>query len=51
MGRILGPVWAGLAFTVIGVDWPFVGGAMLLMPVFVLAIYAGRRIGRHRAGQ
>ena len=51
MGRILGPVWAGLAFTVIGVDWPFVGGAMLLMPVFVLAIYARRRIGRHRAGQ
>ncbi len=42
MGRILGPVWAGLAFTVLGHDWPFFGGALLLVPVVALAVVAGR---------
>jgi DHA1 family tetracycline resistance protein-like MFS transporter len=51
MGRILGPVWAGLAFTAIGVDWPFLGGALMLLPVFVLAVYAGRRMRRHAAAE
>ncbi len=46
MGRILGPVCAGFAFTVLGRDWPFLGGALLLIPVIVLAFYAGRLIRR-----
>ena len=49
MGRILGPVWAGLAFTVLGRDWPFFGGALLLVPVVVLAVYAGRLIRRRNS--
>ncbi len=49
MGRILGPLWAGLLFTEFGRDWPFLGGALLLAPVFLLALHAGRRSRRHIA--
>jgi DHA1 family tetracycline resistance protein-like MFS transporter len=51
MGRVLGPVWAGIAFTVLGRDWPFLGGALLLIPVIVLAVYAGRLIRRRNSGE
>lgn len=51
MGRILGPVWAGFAFVAIGRDWPFLGGALLLAPIFVLALYAGRRSRRHMTAE
>ena len=49
IGRITGPLWAGMLFEQVGHDWPFLGGALLLVPVFVLALYARRRIGRHHA--
>ncbi len=42
MGRILGPVWAGFAFSALGPDWPFVSGAFLLLPAVVIAVFAGR---------
>ncbi len=51
MGRVLGPVSAGIVFTVLGRDWPFLGGAMLLVPVVVLAVYAGRLIRRRSSEQ
>ena len=52
MGRVLGPVWAGFLFTEFGRDWPFLGGALLLAPVFLLALHAGRRARGHiGAGQ
>ena len=42
LGRILGPIWAGFAFASIGRDWPFLGGALLLLPSLVAALIAGR---------
>lgn len=47
-GRITGPLWAGLLYEQVGRDWPFLGGALLLLPVFALAVVAHRRIGRNR---
>jgi DHA1 family tetracycline resistance protein-like MFS transporter len=47
IGRITGPLWAGMLFERVGHDWPFLGGALLLLPVFVLALYARRRVARH----
>jgi DHA1 family tetracycline resistance protein-like MFS transporter len=48
IGRITGPLWAGLVYVQAGHDWPFFGGAILLVPVLAAAIYAGRRTP-HRA--
>lgn len=47
MGRITGPLCAGALFEGLGPDWPFVGGALLLIPVFVVAIFAARLSHRH----
>lgn len=49
MGRILGPVWAGFAFAALGPDWPFFGGALLLLPAFLIALRAAR-LHRRDAG-
>ncbi|MBE9551889.1 MAG: MFS transporter [Proteobacteria bacterium] len=49
VGRILGPLWAGMLFERAGHDWPFFGGAILLVPVFALALYAARLTRRHMA--
>lgn len=43
LGRILGPYWAGLAFTSIGVAWPFFSGAALLVPIFIVTLLMTRR--------
>lgn len=37
LARIAGPVWAGALFFFIGKDWPFLGGAAIMMVVAVLA--------------
>ncbi len=43
LGRILGPSWSGYAFSAFGRDWPFFSGALLLLPVIlVAALFAGR---------
>lgn len=47
MGRILGPVLAGIAFSGLGPDWPFYFGALLLVPAALVAARAARL---HRAG-
>ena len=44
LGRILGPAWAGLAYGVLGRDWPFFSGALVLIPVTLLAVVVVRRI-------
>ena len=44
LGRILGPSWAGLAYGVLGPDWPFLSGALILIPVAVLAAVVVRRL-------
>lgn len=48
MGRILGPVWAGFAFSALGPDWPFFTGALLLVPALLVAGRAGRISLRRR---
>jgi len=42
VARIFGPVYAGLLFSVLGHDWPFLVGAALTVPAAVMAINAGR---------
>lgn len=37
MARVLGPVWAGMLFAVMGMDWPYYAGAVLMIVVVVLA--------------
>lgn len=37
LSRIAGPAWAGLVFSMMGRDWPFIGGAVIMLVVFVLA--------------
>jgi len=48
LGRILGPVWGGTAFSLIGRDWPYLSGALLLVPVTVVAVVLARRLSRGR---
>jgi DHA1 family tetracycline resistance protein-like MFS transporter len=49
IGRITGPLWAGLLYERAGHDWPFFGGAILLVPVFLAALFAGRMARRRMA--
>ena len=37
MARVIGPVWAGMLFAVMGMDWPYYAGAVLMIVVVVLA--------------
>ncbi len=40
MARFLGPAWAGLLFGVLGRDWPYFGGALVMVAVVLLSIHA-----------
>lgn len=37
LSRIVGPVWAGFIFSVLGRDWPFFSGAILLLVAVAIA--------------
>jgi len=37
LARVAGPAWAGMLFSVLGRDWPYFGGAMVMVIVIVLA--------------
>ena len=43
MARVLGPTWAGLLFAFLGRDWPYYGGAVVMVIVVVLAIQQSRK--------
>ncbi len=43
MARVLGPTWAGLLFSLFGKDWPYFGGAAVMVIVVLLAIQISRR--------
>jgi len=43
MARVLGPTWAGLLFSLFGKDWPYFGGAAVMLIVVLLAIQVNRR--------
>ena len=38
LARVGGPAWAGLLFSVFGMDWPYYGGACIMALVVVLCI-------------
>lgn len=50
MARIVGPMVAGVLYSAVGPDWPFLVGAVLTVPAAVMAINAGRA-ARRRAAQ
>ncbi len=37
MARVLGPVWAGMLFAVIGIDWPYFAGTAVMIVVAIIA--------------
>ena len=37
LARIAGPAWAGMVFSVLGRDWPYFGGALVMVIVIVFA--------------
>lgn len=49
MARIAGPMVAGVLYSAVGADWPFLVGAALTVPAAVMAINAGRAARRREA--
>lgn len=43
LARVLGPTWAGYLFAIFGKDWPYFGGAIVMLIVVILAIQLGRK--------
>ncbi len=37
LARVAGPAWAGLLFSLLGKDWPYFGGALVMVLVVILA--------------
>ncbi len=37
MARVIGPIWAGFLFAMMGMDWPYYGGTLVMIVVVVLA--------------
>lgn len=38
MARVVGPAWAGMMFSFIGLDWPYYGGAAIMGLVVILGL-------------
>lgn len=49
MARIVGPMVAGVLYSAVGPDWPFLVGAVLMVPAAMMAINAGRAVRRRSA--
>ena len=47
LARVVGPAWAGLMFAGLGRDWPYWGGALLMVLVVILSLRAPRDQGAH----
>ncbi|RED48522.1 MFS transporter [Aestuariispira insulae] len=47
LARVGGPAWAGFAFREMGADWPFLIGAVLLVPIILFGVFATRRAQGH----
>ncbi len=43
LARVAGPAWAGVLFSVLGKDWPFIAGAVTMLLAVPLGFYAARR--------
>jgi len=46
VARIFGPIVAGVLFSSLGPDWPFLVGAALTVPAAIMAVNAGRAMRR-----
>jgi len=49
MARIVGPIVAGVLYSAVGPNWPFLIGAALTVPAAAMAINAGRAVRRRSA--
>ncbi|MBX9576788.1 MAG: MFS transporter [Caulobacteraceae bacterium] len=49
VARIFGPIVAGVLFSSLGADWPFLVGAALTVPAAIMAVNAGRAMRRQSA--
>ncbi|MBD7942322.1 MFS transporter [Brevundimonas guildfordensis] len=49
MARIVGPIVAGILYSAVGPDWPFLVGAVLTLPAAAMALNAGRAVRRRTA--
>ncbi|MGX1692141.1 MFS transporter [Brevundimonas naejangsanensis] len=49
MARIVGPIVAGVLYSAVGPNWPFLAGAALTVPAAAMAINAGRAVRRRSA--
>ena len=47
--RILGPILAGVLYSGIGHDWPFLVGALFAIPAAIMALNAGRAFRREQS--
>ncbi len=46
MARFIGPAWAGMLFGVLGRDWPYFGGALVMVAVVILGFRAVKLMER-----
>ena len=46
MGRFIGPAWAGFLFGALGRDWPYFGGAIVMLGVVLLGLNALKSLER-----
>lgn len=50
LARVAGPAWAGMMFSVLGRDWPYFGGAIVMGVVIILAWKAMSHGGDSKSG-
>jgi len=48
MARFIGPAWAGLLFGSLGVDWPYFGGALIMLIVLALVVKNLKTINNYK---
>lgn len=46
LARVAGPAWGGMLFSVLGRDWPYFGGAIVMVVVVLLALRLRARLVR-----
>jgi len=44
LARVGGPAWAGTLFSVFGMDWPYFGGACIMVVVIIISLRISPRL-------
>ncbi|MCW8835610.1 MAG: MFS transporter, partial [Rhodospirillales bacterium] len=44
MARVMGPTWAGYFFHILGKEWPYFGGALIMAVVVIMAIRERKKV-------